>query len=128
MQTLPVFLVVFLNLIPSVVTAGELNEQVESKIEIRKPSDGDVIRINKLGSLDYTFTLAGDDDHAYVYIDGVRTQKLRQPIGSYPFERMSLGEHEICLQTFDKHNTSPGAQRCIKIKISTPSNCTVQCI
>jgi hypothetical protein len=86
---------------------------VETIIDIITPLDGAKLNARVPNPLDYNVTLAGDDDHIFVYIDGVKTQKLRRMQGSYTLEFIPLGKHEICIKVAYKDDMLTGQQRCI---------------
>lgn len=101
-------------------SVAQLVTIAESEIHILEPMDDARLILNEPNILKYKIVFNGDDNHAYIFLDGEKIQLLRRSHGEYPLERMSLGNHDICIKLAYKDNLLTGLQRCIKVKVFPP--------
>jgi len=87
----------------------------EARIDITSPADGSKVKAGMQSQLAYEVTLAGDADHAHLYVDGKMAGLLRQKKGSQTIDPLMQGMHEICAKMVDKNHTPVGVERCIKV-------------
>ena len=127
MRYLTLLFVTLVSLLPAMAwadikidSASSVLSVAETQIEIIAPLDGATLALNAANTLKYNILLRGDDDHAYVYLDGKKIQLLRHMVGEHLFERPPLGYHEICIKMAYKDHTLTGLQRCIKVKVVPP--------
>jgi len=96
--------------VPLAMAAGE-------NIDIISPVDGARLDSKAENKMDYNVTLGAAGGHVHLYVDGEEAALLRQAKGSYTFDHLSQGKHEICLKIVNKNHTPIGVERCIKVTV-----------
>ncbi len=95
---------------PLVMAAGE-------SIDIISPVDGAKLDFKAENKMVYDVSLGTSGSHIHVYVDGEEADLLRQPKGSYTFDPLAKGKHELCLKIVNKNHTPIGVERCIKVTV-----------
>ncbi|MFZ5524170.1 MAG: hypothetical protein ACOY9D_08840 [Pseudomonadota bacterium] len=88
-----------------------------SRVDIFAPADGATIDAKAQIKLDYDITLAGEGDHAHLYVDDRRIAMLRQMKGSYMVFALDPGMHEICIKVVNGNHTPIGVSRCVRVTV-----------
>jgi hypothetical protein len=87
-------------------------------IDIVSPVDGAKLDFKAENKMVYDVNLGTTTGgHIHVYVDGEEADLLRQPKGSYTFDPLAKGKHEICLKIVNKNHTPIGVERCIKVTV-----------
>lgn len=97
-------------LVPPVMAA-------EGSVTITTPEDGSVLDIMEQNKIVYDVVPGPRGDHVHVYVDNKEVGILRQLKGSYTFETLSDGKHEICIKVVNKAHVPIGLQRCINVTV-----------
>lgn len=83
-------------------------------VTISSPSEG--AKVGLTGTkLVYDVVPGPMGDHVHVYVDGEQAALLRQLKGSYTLDKMSAGEHTVCIKVVDKGHTPTGTEKCVKV-------------
>lgn len=89
----------------------------EASIKITAPADGAKLDAMAQNKMTYEVVPGPKGDHVHVYVDGKEQAVLRQLKGSYTFETMTAGAHDICIKIVNKGHTPIGVDKCIKVKV-----------
>lgn len=95
---------------PAAIPAG-------SGVVITAPLDGARLAAKEQIKLDYDIVLAGEGDHAHLYVDDRRIAMLRQMKGSYLIFPLDPGIREICIKVVNSNHTPIGVNRCVKVTL-----------
>ncbi len=109
MRNLSMLVLILTSLTASLALAAD------ARIDLTSPADGSKLDAKAQTKVSYEFTLAGNADHAHLYVDNKLATLLRQPKGSYMLDPLARGPHEICAKMVDKNHTPIGVDRCIKV-------------
>jgi len=89
----------------------------DPQVNITAPSDGETLDIMDQNKISYDVTPGPDGDHVHVYIDDEEVGILRQLTGSYTFESMPEGEHELCIKVVNKAHVPIGVEDCVNVTV-----------
>jgi hypothetical protein len=110
MRIFPVLVFILTSFTPLAMAAGE-------KVDIISPKDGTKFTSKVENTMEYEVTLGAAGGHIHLYLDGKEVALLRQKKGSYTFDTLAQGAHEICLKIVNKNHTPIGVERCIKVTV-----------
>ncbi|MGC2165918.1 MAG: hypothetical protein WA632_07895 [Gallionella sp.] len=89
----------------------------ESSVTITSPADGDKFAGKAEIQVNYDITIAGDGDHAHLYVDDRRLAMLRKMNGSYLIFPQDPGVREICIKVVNSNHTPIGVSKCVKVTV-----------
>ena len=89
----------------------------EASTKITSPADGAKLDAMAQNKMTYEVVPGPKGDHVHVYVDGKEQAVLRQLKGSYTFETMTGGAHDICIKIVNKGHTPIGVDKCIKVTV-----------
>jgi hypothetical protein len=89
----------------------------DASVKITAPADGAKLDAMAQNKMAYEVVPGPKGDHVHVYVDGKEQAVLRELKGSYTFETMSPGSHDICIKVVNKGHTPIGVEKCIKVKV-----------
>lgn len=104
-------------LIPFTIFLGPVAMAAEGSVTITSPEDGSVLDIMEQNKIIYDVAPGPRGDHVHVYVDNKEVGILRQLKGSYTFETLSAGKHEICIKVVNKAHVPIGLERCINVAV-----------
>jgi hypothetical protein len=87
------------------------------QVRIEAPADGARLDAMEQNRLVYEVDPGPRGDHVHVYVDGKEVGILRQRKGSYTFETLAPGPHELCVKIVNKGHTPIGVQDCVKVAV-----------
>jgi len=97
--------------------AAPLAFSEDASVKITAPADGAKLDAMAQNKMAYEVIPGPKGDHVHVYVDGKEQAVLRQLKGSYTFETMTAGAHDICIKIVNKGHTPIGVEKCIKVKV-----------
>lgn len=92
-------------------------ESDKSSISISSPSEGDAYDSKSEIQVNYEVTIAGDGDHAHLYVDDRRLAMLRKMKGSYVVFPQDPGIRHICIKVVNSNHTPIGISKCVKVRV-----------
>ena len=99
--------------LPSLAFAGG------ESVNITSPSDGAKVQVSGTQVV-YDAALGPNGDHAVVTVDGTEAAVLSALKGSYTLNKLSLGDHTVCIKVVDKERVPTGSEKCIKVTAAHP--------
>jgi hypothetical protein len=88
-------------------------------VNISSPSDGANVQANGTQVV-YNAAPGPNGAYAIVMIDGSQAAVLNELNGNYTLDKLSLGDHTVCVRVVDKDRTPTGAEKCIKVTAANP--------
>jgi hypothetical protein len=88
-------------------------------VTITSPSDGASVQVSGT-QLVYDAAPGPNGDHAVVTIDGTEAAVLSELKGKYTVNKLSIGDHTICVKVVDQGRAPTGAEKCIKVTAANP--------
>lgn len=104
-------------LISGAVLVAPLAVAQEGSVTISSPADGSTLDIMDQNKLVYDVEPGARGDHVHVYVDDEEVGILRQLKGSYTFETLSAGHHDICVKVVNKAHVPIGLEHCVSVTI-----------
>lgn len=89
----------------------------EGSVTIVSPKDGAKLDAMAQNKIVYDVVPGPRGDHVHVYVDGKEVGILRQLKGSYTFETLSPGKHNICIKVVNKAHVPIGIERCVNVSV-----------
>lgn len=86
----------------------------DGSVTISSPADGAKVALTGT-KLVYDVQPGAMGDHVHVYVDGEQAALLRQLKGSYTLDKLSAGDHTVCIKVVDKGHTPTGTEKCVKV-------------
>lgn len=86
-------------------------------VTISLPEDGSTLDVMDQNKIVYDVAPGPRGDHVHVYVDNKEVGILRQLKGSYTFETLPVGEHEICVKVVNKAHVPIGLERCVNVTV-----------
>jgi len=86
-------------------------------VNITAPSDGEILDVMDQNKIAYDVEPGPDGDHVHVYIDDEEVGILRQLTGSYTFESLPEGEHELCIKVVNRAHVPIGVEDCVNVRV-----------
>lgn len=83
-------------------------------VTISSPAEGAKVAESGV-KLTYDVEPGPGGDHVHVYVDGDQVALLRKLKGSYTLEKLSAGEHTVCIKVVDKGHAPTGVEKCVKV-------------
>lgn len=71
--------------------------------------------------LQYGVEPGPNGDHVHVYVDDEEVGILRALKGAYALEKLSAGDHNVCIKVVDKGHTPIGLEKCVQVSVSAAS-------
>jgi len=99
--------------LPSLAFAGG------ESVNITSPSDGAKVQVSGTQVV-YEAAPGPNGDHAVVTVDGTEAAVLSELAGKYTLNKLSLGDHTVCIKVVDKGRAPTGAEKCIKVTAANP--------
>jgi len=100
-------------LIGSIGLAGAALAQ-DASVTISSPANGAKVGTSGV-KVDYSVVPGPKGDHVHLYVDGGEATVLRQLKGSYTVDKLTAGDHDLCIKIVDKGHTPIGVEKCIKV-------------
>jgi hypothetical protein len=100
-------------LICSIGFAGAALAQ-DASVTISSPMNGAKVGMKGV-KVDYSVVTGAKGDHVHFYVDGNEAAVLRQLKGSYTVDKLTAGDHDLCIKIVDKGHTPIGVEKCIKV-------------
>lgn len=97
--------------------AAPLAMAADRNIDIISPVDGAKLDSKAENKMDYSVNLGEEGGHIHVYVDDEEMAVLRQMKGSYTFDPLAKGKHDICIKIVNRNHTPSGVERCIKVTV-----------
>lgn len=89
-----------------------------ASVKITSPADGATLDAMAQNVVVYDVVPGASGDHVHLYVDSKEAAILRQLKGSYTFETLPLGKHDICIKIVNKGHTPIGVEQCIKVTVN----------
>ena len=90
-------------------------------VSISAPADGAKVASSGV-QVTYDVVPGDGSDHVHVYVDGDQVGLLHQLKGTYTLDKLSSGEHTVCVKVVDKGHTPTGAEKCVKVSVAGSSS------
>jgi hypothetical protein len=88
-------------------------------VNITSPTDGAKIQVSGT-QLVYDAAPGPNGDYAVVTVDGTEAAVLSELKGKYMLDKLSLGDHTVCVKVVDKGRAPTGAEKCIRVTAANP--------
>jgi hypothetical protein len=88
-------------------------------VKITSPADGASIAPSG-AKLVYEAVPGPSGDHLQLVIDGEQAALLSRLKGSFALDKLSLGDHTVCVKVVDKGQAPTGTEKCIKVTAANP--------
>jgi len=89
----------------------------DGSIKITSPAEGAKLDAMTQNKMAYEVDVGSKGDHIHVYVDNKEQAVLKEKKGSYTFETMTPGAHNICIKVVNKGHTPIGLDKCVKVKV-----------
>jgi len=89
----------------------------DGSIKITAPVEGAKLDAMAQNKMAYEVDPGTKGDHIHVYVDNKEQAVLKEKKGSYTFETMTPGAHNICIKVVNKGHTPIGLEKCVKVKV-----------
>lgn len=86
----------------------------DASVTISAPAPGAKVGTSGV-KVDYSVVTGPKGDHVHFYVDGSEAVVLRQLKGTYTIDKLTAGEHTLCIKIVDKGHTPIGVEKCLKV-------------
>ena len=90
----------------------------QGSVTIQSPKDGATLDALDENRLLYEFDPGPRGDHVHVYVDNKEVALLRQKKGSFLFESLSTGKHDLCVKVVNKAHVPIGIGKCVQVTVN----------
>ena len=104
-------------LLPGVAMFAPHACAAEPSVSIVSPQDGEKLDVMAQNKIVYEVVPGPQGDHVHVYVDNEEVGILRQLKGSYAFESLPAGRHDICIKVVNKAHVPIGVERCVNVHV-----------
>lgn len=104
-------------LLTSVVSFFPAAHAADASVTITHPTDGQTLDVMDQNNIAYDVVPGPKGDHVHVYVDDKEVGILRQLKGSYTFESLPEGEHDICIKVVNKAHVPIGVEQCVSVTV-----------
>ena len=116
MVRIPAFVLSFA-LLPGIALFAPHAVGAEPSVSIVSPKDGDKLDVMAQNKIIYEVVPGPQGDHVHVYVNDEEVGILRQLEGSYTFESLPAGKHDICIKVVNKAHVPIGVERCVSVNV-----------
>jgi len=86
----------------------------DASVTISSPAAGAKVGTSGV-KVDYSVITGPKGDHVHFYVDGSEAAVLRQLKGTYTVDKLTAGDHTLCIKIVDKGHTPIGVEKCVKV-------------
>lgn len=90
----------------------------QGSVTIQSPADGATLDALDENRMVYEFDPGPRGDHVHVYVDNKEVALLRQKKGSFLFETLSTGKHDLCVKVVNKAHVPIGIGKCVQVTVN----------
>ncbi|OGA97366.1 MAG: hypothetical protein A3E79_11505 [Burkholderiales bacterium RIFCSPHIGHO2_12_FULL_61_11] len=102
----------------ALLACSQISFAQDASAKITSPADGARLDAMAQNKVVYEVVPGPKGDHSHLYVDNKEAAILKELKGSHTLEKLSPGQHDICVKVVNKGHTPIGVEKCVKVTVN----------